>query len=628
MKALASLVLGARDTWVVKLPYRTELDSLKATYARARDADVDGLRRALQLIGGGPALFIGSGGSMAIAELAASLHERSCRQPGRACTSLDALAAPQLARRGALLFSSSAKHPDARRVLEDFRRRRFAPAVLATHRDAYDIAEAAGLDTIVVSLPPLEQPDGFLATGSILQLATLLLRVHAPAIELPSKLPEPGPHEPPLHDEVLVLHSPALRSVAVDLEVRLVESGLAAVQVSDYRNFAHGRHTGFARRRDRVSVIALSDEESDALAAGTTAALPQRCDVRRWHVDGPPEVAVLGLLHRSMHLAAVTGERVGLDVARPCVPTFGRQLYRLPLSRRVPARPVGGIERKLLAAGGGDSAGLRGFYEQASAAWREKLGRERFAGVVLDYDGTVCWTQRRFELPDLRIRERLRSILDSGAVLGFASGRGRSLHTDLRRWVPLDQWGRVVVGLYNGGVVLPLAAELPDLREPTAWSTAAAEAIRATPTSAGLEVIERGAQVSVSALGVSDQATLAALVCDRLAAADVPASVAASGHSIDVVPATSTKLVVVEEVEELAGGSALRIGDQGQLGGNDHALLAGCVGTLSVDRCSADSSSCWFLGTGDRVGPALLERHLASLRPRRSGLALAGVEVA
>lgn len=611
----------------MKQPYRTELDALAATYARARSADVDDLRRALQLVGGGPALFIGSGGSMAVAGLAASLHERSCRQPAQACTPLEALAAPQLSRRGALLFSSSAKHPDARRVLEDFRRRRFAPAVLVTHRDADDIAETAGLDTMVVSLPQLEQPDGFLATGSILQLATLLLRVHAPDIQLPPSLPKPSTEELPLRDEVLVLHSPALRSAAIDLEVRLVESGLAAVQVSDYRNFAHGRHTGFARRSDRVTVIALSDHESDALAEGTTAVLPSRSDVRRWHVDGPSELAVISLLHRSMRLVGTAGERVGIDVARPRVPTFGRQLYRLPLSRRIPARPVGGIERKLLAAGGGDGAELRSVYQQAAATWREELGRERFAGVVLDYDGTVCWTQRRFDLPEPGMREKLRAILDAGAVLGFASGRGRSLHADLRRWVPQELWDRVVLGLYNGGVVLTLAAELPDLREPTAWSTAAADAIRATPSSSGLEVVERGAQVSVSALGVSDQATLAALVCDRLAAADVPANVAVSGHSIDVIPATNTKLAVVEGVEERAGGTALRIGDQGQLGGNDHVLLAGGVGTLSVDRCSADLRACWFLGTGDRVGPALVERHLAALRPRRGGLAFTGMEI-
>lgn len=38
---------------------------------------------------------------MAIAELAASLHERFCRQPGRACTALEALTA---ADKGVLAF--------------------------------------------------------------------------------------------------------------------------------------------------------------------------------------------------------------------------------------------------------------------------------------------------------------------------------------------------------------------------------------------------------------------------------------------------------------------------------------------------------------------------------------------
>lgn len=620
-------VLIARDTRRMKPPYRTELDALSETYGQALRAEIDPVRRALELIGSGPALFIGSGGSMAVAELAAYLHERRSRQPARACTSLEALDAPQMSRRGALLFSSSAKHPDALRVLGDFRRRRFAPAVIATHRGASDIEDAAGADTVVVSLPPLGQPDGFLATGSILQLATLVLRAHAQDSVLPPSLSDPAGEQMPLRDEILVLTPPSLRSVAADLEVRLVESGLAAVQVADYRNFAHGRHTGFARRSDRVSVIALSDSDAAALASGTTGVLPDTCDVRRWHVDGPWATAVITLLHRSMRLAGAVGERAGLDIARPQVPTFGRRLYRLPLTKRVPARLVGGVERKLLAAGCGDDEDRRRFYEQCALPWTEQLVGARFAGVVLDYDGTVCWTQRRFELPDAGLRERLRGILDNGALLGFASGRGRSLHADLRQWVPAAHWGRVVVGLYNGGVVLGLDDDLPDLREPTAWSHAATAAIGALANAERLDIVERGLQVSVSALGSGEPGVLAASVCDRLASAGVDATVTASGHSIDVIPPTSTKVSVVDRVEERAGGSALAIGDQGQLGGNDHALLARGPFTLSVDRCSPDPDSCWFVGPDDRVGPGLLARHLQALRPRRGGLALTGVVV-
>lgn len=594
---------------------------------RALDAEIGPLKHALAEVGGGPALFIGSGGSMAIAELAAYVHERHRRQPARACTSLEALDAPQLARRGAVLFSSSAKHPDAQRVLETFRRRQFSPAVLVTHREAQDIQSAAGGDSVIVSLPRLEQPDGFLATGSILQLAVMLLRAQTREQGLPPSLLNTAYDDEPLREEVLVLTSPSLRSVATDLEVRLVESGLAAVQVADYRNFAHGRHTGFARRQGRVTVIALSDSESEALAAGTTDALPAGSDVRRWHADGPWEAAVLELLHRSISLAGDVGERVGLDVARPQVPVFGRRLYRLPLSKRIPRRPVGGIERKVLASGLAASDDAWDLYANAASEWSERIRGERFTGLVLDYDGTVCWTNRRYELPEVEVREQLVRILDSGALLGFASGRGRSLYEDLRKWVPEAQWERVVVGIYNGGIVLSLADELPDLREPTAWSRAVRDVVGTIPASYGLDVTERGAQVSVSALGSGDPTILAALISDHMASTGMLATVAASGHSIDIVPTTSSKLAVVTRVETESGGPVLAIGDQGQLGGNDHTLLARGPFTLSVDRCSSNPESCWFVGTGEHVGPALVERHLRSMRSRRSGLELTGIGV-
>ena len=45
-----------------------------------------------------------------------------------------------------------------------------------------------------------------------------------------------------------------------------------------------------------------------------------------------------------------------------------------------------------------------------------------------------------------------------------------------------------------------------------------------------------------------------------------------------------------------------------------------------MDRCSADLESCWFVGSGEFVGPALLVRLLGNLRPRRDGLALCGVK--
>lgn len=618
----------ARDTRQVKVPYDTELAALGSTYADALAADLGELRAALCDLGGSPALFVGAGGSMVAAQLAARLHEETWRQPARACTPLGLLDAPTLLRRGAVLFSSSVKHPDARRVMQDFQRKRFAPTALLTHRLVSEVQNLAGGDCRVVTLPPLAQTDGFLATGSVLQIATLLLRAFDRIEGLPATL-ETGADPDGTRDEVLVLAPPQLLTVAADLEVRLVESGLASVQVADYRNFSHGRHTGFARRLACTTVIALLDGSSRDLGEATLAALPNSADVRRWDGGEAWPGALVRLLVRSMHLAGQRGRLLGMDPARPAVPAFGRRLYHLSLGPRVPGRAAGGIERKLLAAGVGDDPGGREAYERAARSWVEVVQDCRFGGVVLDYDGTVCWTRRRFELPEPVVQDALSSVLEAGGVLGFASGRGRSLHVDLRRWVPLRNRDRVVVGLYNGAVVLTLAQDLPDLRAPTPWSRSVAAALGTLPFADRVTVEERGAQVSVTGSdGLTHCEVLVDLVRHCLSRAGVAATIASSGHAVDIVRDTSTKVTVAERVEQLASAPALAIGDQGQLGGNDHALLARNAATLTVDRCSADPGSCWFVGSGEFVGPALLHRLLRDLRRRRGGLALTRFEVA
>ena len=94
---------------------------------------------------------------------------------------------------------------------------------------------------------------------------------------------DPWPHDV---DRVLVLHPPALAAVAADLKTRASEIGLAAVQVTDYRNFAHGRHTGLERTLDRTTIVAISDADSASLADATLGVLPARARVVRLALVG------------------------------------------------------------------------------------------------------------------------------------------------------------------------------------------------------------------------------------------------------------------------------------------------------------------------------------------------------
>jgi hydroxymethylpyrimidine pyrophosphatase-like HAD family hydrolase len=262
---------------------------------------------------------------------------------------------------------------------------------------------------------------------------------------------------------------------------------------------------------------------------------------------------------------------------------------------------------------------MEAIYRAAADDWIAQLGAQRFAAVVLDYDGTVCWTSRRRELPEPTVRDALQGLLEAGMVVAFASGRGKSLHHDLRRWLPQALWPRVLLGLYNGAVRVRLDGALGDLRSPTRWSTSVVAALENWPFRSRVDLEERGAQVTVEVVGRGfEHGRLDELVRERLATAGVAAQVVASGHSMDIVAAETSKTTVVEYARDRCDAPVLTIGDQGQVGGNDHAMLAQDPFSLTVDRCSADPSRCWYAGSGEQVGPDLLVRYLRALRLKDS----------
>ena len=270
-------------------------------------------------------------------------------------------------------------------------------------------------------------------------------------------------------------------------------------------------------------------------------------------------------------------------------------------------------------------------YEHQFQAWFLTMTAARFSGVVLDYDGTVCATGSGHSPPAWPERTELLRLLAAGQVLGFASGRGRSLHRELRGWVPESRWPQVIVGMYNGGVILRLTEDLsqrdeiprPDVSTQAAADLAEARA-RLSAYSRTVRTDVRLGQLTVKSRheGTSHEA-LTALTRSVLALPALPAvAVLESAHAVDIVPVQVSKAEVVTAAAKLAGGPVLAIGDQGQPGGNDFALLAHQPFSLSVDRCSPDPTRCWNLAPPGVSGPAALRHYLAALRPDRNGATL------
>ena len=494
--------------------------------------------------------------------------------------------------------------------------------------------------------PPPAGRDGFLATNSLLGFTALLTRAYAAEFGSATDWQDTvGCLEPllPSNAAVLeaweaataslwtrpttvVLYGPSTRIGAVDLESKFTEAALGHLQLADYRNFAHGRHHWLAKRSETSAVLAFITDADRALAGRTLDLIPSDIPQARIAFDGGPSAAALASLLAALRITGWAGISRGIDPGRPGVPEFGRKLYHLPLPRRrrveglprLTPREAAAITRKA----GVDprhlvASGQLGRWREALAAFRNRLREARFAGIVLDYDGTVVDTRHRFEPAEPRMAAELARLAEAGAHVAVATGRGKSVRRDLQSRLPHVLWPLVLVGYYNGAEVAFLDDDsAPDGSENTCKALRAlSEALRRQPElPESVYQEDRPFQITLEATRVMPEGRLWDLVHHvvLLAGAD-DVVVTRSSHSVDIVAAGVSKLNVVRRLRETVGDAPiLTIGDRGRWPGNDHELLSEPF-ALGVDEISVDPATCWHLGELGQRGPTVTLDYLSAL---------------
>lgn len=633
-------------------PYQDELKRLPETYAWAHDAPLGDLPRMLRAVAALPLVGVGSGGSFTTAEFAAAAHRLYSSSPAAVMTPLEAVTTPQSLRQSAVMLATAGgRNPDVLGAFERLAEREPRRFVVLCARAGSPLGRAAARHPAVdfAEFEPPSGKDGFLATSSLLASAVLLGRAYAAAYAAESPHPERFSGLLPAAGDTLadidrrceplwkrpslvVLFGPECRAAAVDLESKFSEAALGPVQLADFRNFAHGRHHWLAKRGAETAVLALVSDADQALADTLLALLPKDVPVVRLPAAGAGLAAGLSALVQVFAVAGSAGKARGIDPGDPGVPPFGRKIYHLrafaPRETEITAAETAAVERKsgasvpsLLAGGALDR------WRAAHRAFSDRLSAARFGGVVFDYDGTLCAEAHRFEPLPAAVARHLNRLLRGGAVLGIATGRGKSVKKTLREAVKPRYWGRVVVGYYNGGDVAPLTDDArPDGEDAVGPSLAAvAEALRAAFPDAGLvKLTLRLPQITVEP-GPDAHAEGVWNTVQHLIHASGGAGVAAvrSSHSMDVVAAGVTKRAVVERVRDLlparADAPVLCIGDRGRWPGNDHALLSTPF-ALSVDEVSPDPETGWNLAAPGRRGADAALDYLARLAETPDGL--------
>lgn len=608
---------------------------------------------ALEATGAEPLLVVGSGGSLSVAHFAAYLHQRYTGRLARATTPLEAVALESVANCSVLVISAGGRNPDVIGALQTLVRREPRHFLVLTATKGSRLGKIAGKFNYVdvIEFEPPGGRDGFLATNTLLAFAILLARsfCSTSSTASPPRTMRDLVHPERMHaqyesflrkacyqlwekEALLVLHGAATHPAAIDLESKFSEAALGPVQITDYRNFAHGRHHWLAKRGSTTGVLALVSDEDREIADRTLTLLPADTTFVEIRLPQRAEWATVSAFVSVMHLVGLAGIARGIDPGRPGVPAFGRKIYNLNVwrdSRREPlswSPKVQAIQRKVRFRFTTVPAPERAAFERAFDHFVAKLRAQRFCSLVLDYDGTLCGKQDRFTGVRPRIAVQLNRILAAGIWIGIATGRGRSVKQDLRSFVLRRLWGKVLVGYYNGGDIgtldddsHPLAsiathADLTPVITALQQNRMLAQLADSDPRPVQLTVVPKCLK-SWDEVWNTVQHTVASLGQQGV-------RVVRSSHSMDVLAPGVSKRNLVHDLngrlKRYNGDATLCIGDLGRWPGNDFELLAEEY-SLSVDEVPFDPLGCWNVAPAGHRGVQATLDYLRALRISKSG---------
>jgi HAD superfamily hydrolase (TIGR01484 family) len=630
--------------------YQKELEKFATTYRIATRTDVSELMKAVAGASQSSVIGVGSGGSFTIASLLCNLHEAFTGRVSRPSTPLEIICNPTLAATSPAFFiSAEGKNPD---IIEALRRSRLHSAraihVLTNRSESPLCEEVAKLTDVGKHAFELTEKDGFLATNSLLMDAVLVARAYEKlnaAEQLPDTLEalslETGKiqdwisglrgfaEEAVVRRGLIVIYAPSLRPIAADLESKLAESALLYAQIADLRSFAHGRHLWLAHRPNDCAVLALIDPSLSELWAHTRALIPEGIPCAELRVpDSSPKDLITALI-AELHLVGLLAACSGRDPGRPLVPQFGRDLYYADLAAlvKVPdSWQEGGVTEKFETLGARwPYVAHRGAMQRARDAYRESLEAQVFRAIVFDYDGTLCRSQKRNLPPSEDIAKKLCELTAAGVKLAVVSGRGGSMRDELRKVIPKEEWPKIQLGLYNGGLLTSLDSDQGAEEKTSEFLSHVIRIVRGL-MSAGMPVERMSPtppyQVSIQFRDGVDTEAMWFVVADALRQAGLDlANIVRSRHSIDVLaPGVGKTRVLAQLIQDyrVLPHELLTVGDQGAWPGNDFALLEHRC-SLSVDFSSRRLDRGWKLAPPHKRGVDACQWYLERITMREPG---------
>lgn len=624
-------------------PFAKELEIIDKTIEWCNSLSLKGLSDFFNKINT-PVYFVGSGGSLSACLFAVSLLNKQGKF-ARAITPLELFHLKETLHNSSIIFiSASGRNYDIKfsyKIAVEHEPKNIGIICMKENNPLTNLSLSHGMTSSFNNNLPSGK-DGFLATNSLLAFYLIfnnsLSNNRIKTKNITSSLIKQIEDFLNLTGEnctFIVLYSGWNKSVAFDIESKCSEAGLAPVLMADYRNFGHGRHNWFDKRKESA-IIALCNEDDSVLANKTIELLPKNIPKLTIKGKGNSSISSIDLLIKSFLFINALGTKKGIDPGRPSVPDYGSKLYHLPYSSILPkdkkikisTKTKTAIKRKLnvydLSSINDDEIKM---WNQAYNAFVNKLTKATFGLIMFDYDGTICSPTERYSGLSDDISKKLIEILDNGFFIGIATGRGKSAREALQKSLPKKYWTKVVIGYYNGSDCGTIDDNnLPNKNKPFHPNLKKLESsLRIATINYGVEIELRPSQITIEINNVKRWEFVRKIIIQVIKTNDVDdVQILESSHSMDIIPISISKSSVVSYGKNLLKNSnlpqqILRIGDKGQWSGNDFKLLDSEFG-LSVHEVSSKLYKCWNLASiGCRNVPATLE-YLNSLSFEDEGI--------
>lgn len=613
-------------------PFKKELESIEEMYAWASGIDI--IPEFKCILHGNPVLIVGSGGSYSVCHfLTMILASKGIF--AKAITPLELHYSSQLVSNASIVFiSASGKNSDilfAYQTALQNNAKNILCICMKVGSKLSQMAEKNSITTVIELNNPLGK-DGFLATNSLIGYFAILSK--AAGYSLPElkkvNINVFKDFASNLHEDftIHVLYGGWGQPVAVDIESKFTEAGLGNVLIADYRNFAHGRHNWFDKKRNQSVIISIISPDEQELADKTLKLLPTsipRLVISSLHVNAE---ASIDLLIQSFYLVSAIGDLKRIDPGRPGVPPYGSKLYNLKYSRMLNGADKNLVPNAILHKA--DRLNRRQLTKVEHEYWAEKLGSFktkmnncRFGGIIIDYDGTVCNDAERKTQPSKQVLNEIIDFLKHNFMVAIVTGRGKSIRDTLRKCIPENLQKQVMIGYYNGGQIgflgnnslpnidLPIEYPLDELCSMLSHHNF----LEDKPT-----ITLRPQQLTIENNLDSDWHRVKRQCLDLLS--KFPRNgfeILESGHSIDIIPrpkVSKTNIFKLFE-EELANRQLVTnyicIGDKGKYPGNDYELLQHSY-SLSVDEVSSDADTCWNLSSAGKKGRDSFLEYLSLIK--------------